>query len=690
MRYKLMRPLMCLMMLLVVGMINAQSDSIRIVDLGEAVLQAQAVTETTTHSIIVPSSLDKAHSSNAFDMLHAMNLSGLDVSYNAKQVFNSVGKEVDLCINGIEASADEIAALRSKSVVSIEFQRTPDGKYAGSGGVLNFKTVQYEYGGNFLITAKESFLYNGGEYLASADYHKSKSRLALLYSNNWGLQQQKQIVNNNYVFANGDKLHKESLINPLASKEIANTVNLRFSNKGDNYRISLLGAFSDKNNPYYRALSTSSYKGSVQETATASIASSSYDEAFFTKANYSLWLPNRQVVDITAFATSGRNVYRYDYSETNQSQINTRVEEDNASVSGMLQYFKTFHSGMNFSTIVDYHYSFYNDIYDGTVTGTQVLENHVSSIRWQLSKGGSKHFYYISAGLSNMNIRLNESRYHYLNPTANYGINYTPQNNHAISFTGFYVNTLFSPSNKNDIAVPSSFFEMDKGNPNLKPINVLSHTLEYNHAWNNTSLTASYMNYNYFNNILHVYEVDDKHIYSTVSNDGNFYGNMLTLTVAQKFCEDRLQIALTAIEEYNMLKGNVYNLSKNVLRAKLKIDYRINKTRIGFEAASPYNALDIREPYFVEVPLKATLYAMWNWKNWNLEASIHNPWSQYAVTERYMNYSCYDMQTEKYDLKEGRTVALKVTYNFGYGKTTSPENYAIESILNSAIMKSHE
>ncbi len=103
--------------------VQAQSDSLRIIDIPEILVSAEKQTETPTHTVIIPTSTERTHSANAFDLVHAMNLSGLDISYDSKQIFTSLGQEVVLCIDGVEVSTDEIMALRSKNIQSIELHK---------------------------------------------------------------------------------------------------------------------------------------------------------------------------------------------------------------------------------------------------------------------------------------------------------------------------------------------------------------------------------------------------------------------------------------------------------------------------------------------------------------------------------------------------------------------------------------
>lgn len=52
---------------------------------------------------------------------------------------------------------------------------------------------------------------------------------------------------------------------------------------------------------------------------------------------------------------------------------------------------------------------------------------------------------------------------------------------------------------------------------------------------------------------------------NTTVNDGTFYGNMLTATLTYGAFNNTLRFSATAIEEYNMVRGDIYDLSKTFL-----------------------------------------------------------------------------------------------------------------------------
>lgn len=668
--------------------VNAQTDSIN-VDLQEAHVVAETNVEKPTHTVLIATQTEKEHSANAFDLIHVMNVSGLNVSLHDRQILNNLGQSVVLCINGVEASGEEVEALRSKNITSIEYQRSPTGKYAGKGGVLNFKTIQYKYGGNVYLSAKQSFFYNNGDYLASVDYSRGKNRLQLIYSNVWKLSKDKQTVNNTYTFSDGQVLQRNAEVNPYKNKTADNILNVRYSTTGINYRLSVLGGFAGTRTPYDDKTQSINYNGFLQNFTQAINKAQSYGKAFSFKANYTLWLPDNQILDLTTSAVTGRNTYHYKYQETSQQDINTDTKEDNSSIYAILQYYKTFNGGTSLSTVLDHNSTRYKDQYEGSISESQNLKTNVTSLLIQLSKQTEKLYSYISAGASNMNVKLNSNSYNYLAPTGFYGTTYTPSSKMSLSLNGFYVHTLFDPSNKNNLSLPTSFFEITQGNPDMRPIKVLSNTLELNHHWNKLSLTASYMNYIYFDNMLHTYRADANYIYTMTMNDGNFYGNMFIIDLAYRMFNDKLRINLQGIEEYNSIRGNVYNVHKNIIRGKLKIDYTIKKVRLGAELATPYTALDIRVPYYVKKPWNNSLYAIWDMGNWRFEAIANNLFNKYAVERNYMSYSCFDLNVKNYSSKLGRCISLRAVWNFGYGKKVESEGHRTEGIMNSAIMKSY-
>ena len=128
------------------GNSDAGTDSIRIESLPEIVVNADGQIETAEKTVLLPTMIEKKHSANGFDLLSQT--AELEVSPRTRSITTHSGREVVLCINSVEVLPEDVATLRSKNICSIEYIRTPSGKYAGKAGLINFVTVKLEYGGN--------------------------------------------------------------------------------------------------------------------------------------------------------------------------------------------------------------------------------------------------------------------------------------------------------------------------------------------------------------------------------------------------------------------------------------------------------------------------------------------------------------------------------------------------------------
>ena len=138
---------------------QAQNDSIKNKTLPEVVVNADGQIEMADKTVLLPTALEKKHSANGFDLLSVMQTAALDVSPHTRNITTHSGGEVVICINGIEALAEDVATLRAKNIRSIEYIRTPSGKYAGKAGLVNFITYKLEYGGNVYLSATEGLAY---------------------------------------------------------------------------------------------------------------------------------------------------------------------------------------------------------------------------------------------------------------------------------------------------------------------------------------------------------------------------------------------------------------------------------------------------------------------------------------------------------------------------------------------------
>lgn len=90
-------------------------------------------------------------------------------------------QEVQLRINGIEASNSEVMAINPKDVIRIEYHDQPGVRYNGAAAVINYIVKHRDTGGNLMLNASNGVTMPGwGEYHLSGKVNFGKSSFSLL------------------------------------------------------------------------------------------------------------------------------------------------------------------------------------------------------------------------------------------------------------------------------------------------------------------------------------------------------------------------------------------------------------------------------------------------------------------------------------------------------------------------------
>jgi len=668
---------------------SAQTDSIRTEILPEVVVNADGQIETAEKTVLLPKALEKKHAVNAYDLLSVMQTAELEVSTQAKSITTHNGGEVAICINGVEALPEDLATLRARNIRSIEYIRTPSGKYAGKAGLVNFITVKMAYGGNVLLSGSQGFAYKQGEYLAFADFTKKGLTLSLTASGDWSRDHSYTEGKEDFLFADNSRLSRDITSESSLRKSNNQAIRLKLASTGKKHRLNTYVALYRQAQPssesWDRMIYTGFYNGSTQRKT----ATDSRNLQPTVYANYTLWLPKSQTLDFTAQASFGHNKYHSLYSETAQTDLVSDVTEDNQILQGGASYYKTLKGNVTLAASLNHDHNHYKDAYAGSADGHQWLTTDVTTGLLQVSQTWKDLYYYASAGVSNSAVSLNDTHYNYCSPVAFYGANYALSQKHALSLSGLFTHTLFDPSIKNSMLLRRSFFEAVKGNPDISPMKVLSNTLTYSGQFGKSRLSVSYQSSMYFDNILHQYTTDNNTLYDMRINDGKFIGNMFSSTYTYRAFSDKLRLSLTAIEEYNMLRGDVYDESKNIFRMEASATWLTGDWMLRFGYRTPYTVLDIREPYLIHRQPVYEFQASWNHGNWALEALVRNPFNRYGDNHVTMDYGCMKRDIHNYSEPDGRNVNLKATWSFGYGKKHECSDANIDNSINSAILKTY-
>ena len=150
-------------------------------ELGEVVVEGDAVIQKVDRQILLPNKEQLGASSDGMSLLQNLQIPRIVVNPTDNTVKTLANQDVQLRINGIEASNSEVMAINPKDVIRIEYHDQPGVRYNGAAAVINYIVRHRDTGGNLMLNASNGVTMPGwGEYHLSGKVNFGKSSFSLL------------------------------------------------------------------------------------------------------------------------------------------------------------------------------------------------------------------------------------------------------------------------------------------------------------------------------------------------------------------------------------------------------------------------------------------------------------------------------------------------------------------------------
>lgn len=150
-------------------------------ELGEAVVEGDAVIQKVDRQILLPNKEQLGASSDGMSLLQNLQIPRIVVNPADNTVKTLANQDVQLRINGIEASNSEVMAINPKDVIRIEYHDQPGVRFNGAAAVINYIVKHRDTGGNLMLNASNGVTMPGwGEYHLSSKVNFGKSSFSLL------------------------------------------------------------------------------------------------------------------------------------------------------------------------------------------------------------------------------------------------------------------------------------------------------------------------------------------------------------------------------------------------------------------------------------------------------------------------------------------------------------------------------
>ena len=149
--------------------------------IAEVTVEAQSVIQKADKQVLLPNREQRKASHDGMSLLQNLQIPRIVVNPVENSVKTLANQEVQLRINGIEASSSEVMAINPIDVIRIEYHDQPGVRFNGAAAVINYIVKHRDTGGNLMLNASNGVTMPGwGEYHLSGKVNCGKSSFSLL------------------------------------------------------------------------------------------------------------------------------------------------------------------------------------------------------------------------------------------------------------------------------------------------------------------------------------------------------------------------------------------------------------------------------------------------------------------------------------------------------------------------------
>lgn len=644
------------------------------VSLDEVTVRASNEKNNADRKIVFPSERQRKASTNGIDILQQLMLPRLQINTLYRTLSVPGGGEVQLRINGIVATNEEIIALLPEDIIRIEYHDNPGLRYGNAAVVLDYITRRKITGGN--VSADFSNAVNAvwGNDQISAKLNHKKSEFSLSYS--LSTRDFYQMWRDNeelFTFADGSMLHRKESGYPGHLGMYWQNASMQY-----NYQPNDKAVFNATFRYYGNDQSHLDYKSDLYIVEHPEQMVKLTDKSTETTRRPSLdlyyqqTLPHKQLLVFNLVGTyigseSGR---LYQERRDNQllADIQNNVDGKKYSLIGESIYEKQFESG-SLSAGLKHTQAFADNTYtNGTRYVTEMKQSDtyaylsfkgkLKKLEYTLGVGGTRSWFYQKGDGDGYQTYT-------FNPRLT--LQYNFPSNAYLRLQGSINNTAPSLSELSAVDQRIDSLQISRGNPELRPFS--SYRLNLSGEVRKGIFTGNFWSaYEYSPKaIMDEKIIEGNRFINTFANQNKWQRLAAETTLKAGPIKDILQMSVAGGVNHYLSDGNNYSheYTNWFYRADMSVTYR--KFMLAFQIQSNWNWFWGENVYGGEN--YHILQAKYNHKKFSVGVGVFNPfadnykqvnenWSQYASVKRinYINES-------------SRMVILQFSWNLSFGRS---------------------
>ena len=649
-------------------------------------VEAARVVEKVDRQIIFPTKEQVKTASNGYDLLDNLSLPTIIVNRAERKVQSLKGGDVQIRINDVKASMQDVLALQPDEVTKVEFINVPGLKYGDSNldAVINYQ-VRRRYagyvGGVSTMQGTKTGFNNSDGYFK---YNVKKSEFSINYSFSYRSVEERSYESlGTYHLPTGETLHRNYLGYDSPFLYTINNVQLGYNlSEPDKYTLNVRLNFFNYNSPV-RGMNQL-YQESGKANQYLQNNRKMLEQIPSLDIYYSLNMPHDQNLALNLVGTYIGTDYQYRMREytfnksPDESVKNAPLTDYSYDATGRKRsligegtYSKNWKQ-MALSVGGQYNISHTDNIYVGSSNADTELKYSNLYLFTQL-QGQQKWFsYQVGVGATRSSIHQGENGYSKWLFRPQVTLQAKASDHLSFKWSSKITSDIPSLSDLSELRQYSNSFEARDGNSGLKPFTGYNNTLSA--SWN-IPLMSVYLegNWTYYDKPIATSILPEKRengsylFVSKPENQKNHDYKHLLLTPEVHLIKDHLDLNLMCEYQNVKTKGLDYSHEFNYFRYGAEIRYMTGNWNIG------YGAYKVEKSFWGEKTNggepTSNLAVTYSYKNWQFGILGLFVFYPHGCVYKDELFNKYVQQKNKVRLADqGNMLVFAASFNFSHGR----------------------
>ena len=649
-------------------------------------VEAARVVEKVDRQIIFPTKEQVKTASNGYDLLDNLSLPTIIVNRAERKVLSLKGGDVQIRINDVKASMQDVLALQPDEVTKVEFINVPGLKYGDSNldAVINYQVRRryagYVSGVSTMQGTKAGFNNSDGYF----KYNLKKSEFSINYSFSYRSVEERSYESlGTYHLPTGETLHRNYLGYDSPFLYTTNNVQLGYNlSEPDKYTLNVRLNFYNHNSPV-RGMNQL-YQESGKANQYLQNNRKMLEQIPSLDIYYSLNMPHDQNLALNLVGTYIGTDYQYRMREytfnksPDESVKNAPLTDYSYDATGRKRsligegtYSKNWKQ-MALSVGGQYNISHTDNIYVGSSNADTELKYSNLYLFTQL-QGQQKWFsYQVGVGATRSSIHQGENGYSKWLFRPQVTLQAKASDRLSFKWSSKITSDIPSLSDLSELRQYSNSFEARDGNSGLKPFTGYNNTLSA--SWN-IPLMSVYLegNWTYYDkpiatSILPEKREDGSYLFvSKPENQKSHDYKHLLLTPEVHLIKDHLDLNLMCEYQNVKTKGLDYSHEFNYFSYGAEIRYMTGNWNIG------YGAYKVEKSFWGEKTNggepTSNLAVTYSYKNWQFGVLGLFVFYPHGCVYKDELFNKYVQQKNKVRLADqGNMLVFAASFNFSHGR----------------------